>query len=57
MNKVDTLVTDNAANAVATVQLNGWKHISCFAHTLNFVMQDSLAADPILSGRILINTS
>lgn len=51
MNKVDTLVTDNAANAVAAVQLNGWKHISCFAHTLNFVMQDSLAADPILSGR------
>ena len=50
MNKVDTLVTDNAANAVAAVWLNGWKDISCFAHTLNLVMQDSLAADPIWSG-------
>ncbi len=47
--KVVAVVTDNAANIVAAVRLNGWKHIPCFAHTLNLVVQDALTADPILS--------
>ena len=33
--KVVALVTDNASNAVAAARLTGWKHIPCFAHTLN----------------------
>ena len=48
-NKVVAVVTDNAANIAAAVRLNGWRHIPCFAHTLNLVVQDSLAADPPLS--------
>ena len=50
MNKVVAVVTDNAAYVVASVRLNSWKHIPCFADTLNLVVQDSLAADPTLSG-------
>ena len=42
--KVVCVITDNANN-VAAVRLNGWKHLPCFAHTLNLVVQDSLKAD------------
>jgi len=48
-NIAEELNADNAANIVAAVRLNGWRHIPCFAHTLNLVVQDSLAADPPLS--------
>lgn len=48
-NKEVAVVTDNAANIVAAVCLNGWKHIPCFAHTLNLVVQNSVSADPVLS--------
>ncbi len=47
--KIVCVVTDNACNIVAAVRLNGWKHMPCFAHTLNLVVQDSLKADPQLS--------
>ena len=43
------MVTDNANNIVAAVRLNGWKHLPCFAHTLNLVVQDSLKADTELA--------
>ena len=36
--KVVALVTDNASNAVAAARLTGWKHILCFAHTLNLIV-------------------
>ena len=42
--KVACVVTDNASNIVAAVRLNGWKHLPCFAHTLNLIVQDSLKA-------------
>lgn len=44
------VVTDNANNIIAAVRLNGWKHLPCFAHTLNFVVQDSLKGDTQLAG-------
>lgn len=47
-NKVVAIVTDNASNIVAAVRLSGWKHIPCFAHTLNLVVTDSLASDSCL---------
>ena len=47
--KVACVVTDNANNIVAAVRLNGWKHLPCFAHTLNLVVQDSLKADTQLA--------
>jgi len=38
--KVVAVVTDNAANIV--------KHIPCFAHTLNLIVQGSLKDDPVM---------
>ena len=43
--KVVSVLTDNASNIVAAVRFNGWKHLPCFAHTLNLVVQDSIRAD------------
>ena len=40
--KVVALVTDNASNMVAVARLTGWKHILCFAHTLNLIVQAAL---------------
>ena len=48
--KVVCAVTDNASNIVAAIRLNGWKHLPCFAHTLNLVVQDSIKADTVLAG-------
>ncbi len=48
--KVVCVITDNASNIVAAVRLNGWKHLPCFAHTLNLVVQNSLDGDTQLAG-------
>lgn len=40
--KIACVVTDNASNVVAAIRLCDWRHISCFAHTLNLVVQSSL---------------
>ena len=40
--KISGVVTDNAANIVAAVRLTGWKHIPCFAHNLNLIVQHGL---------------
>ena len=44
--KVVALVTDNAANAIAAARITGWKHVPCFAHTLNLIVKVALEADP-----------
>lgn len=36
------MVTDNAANVVAAVKNTNWRHLACFAHTLNLVLGDGL---------------
>ena len=42
------MVTDNAANIQAAVRLAGFKHVSCFAHSLNLVVQNALKTiDPL----------
>lgn len=41
-NKIGVIVTDNAANILTAVRLGGWRSISCFAHTINLVVQDSI---------------
>ena len=43
------LVTDTASNMVAAARLTGWKHIPCFAHTLNLIVQAALSADPVMA--------
>ena len=41
-NKVIAIVTDNAANIVAAVRKLGIKHVPCFAHTINLVVQKAI---------------
>ena len=36
--KVVAIATDNAANMAAAARITGWKHIPCFAHTLNLIV-------------------
>lgn len=40
--KVNFVVTDNAANIQRALNDMQWKHYGCFAHTLNLIVQDSL---------------
>lgn len=43
-NKVIAIVSDNAANIVAAIRGGGWRHIGCFAHSINLVVQASLSS-------------
>ncbi|XP_063050592.1 E3 SUMO-protein ligase ZBED1-like [Engraulis encrasicolus] len=40
--KVVACVTDNASNIKLAVRKTNWKHLSCFAHTLNLIVRGSL---------------
>ena len=40
--KVVCVVTDNASNMVAAISKTPWRHLPCFAHSLNLVVQDSI---------------
>ncbi|CAL9706231.1 unnamed protein product [Knipowitschia caucasica] len=44
--KVIAVITDNGANVVAAVNMAGWTHYPCFAHTLNLVVKDAIKAVP-----------
>ena len=37
--KISATVTDNTANMVAAVRLCKWRHIPCFAHSSNLIIQ------------------
>lgn len=41
-NKIAACPTDNAVNMISAIKLSQWRHISCFAHTLNLIVQSSL---------------
>lgn len=41
-NKTTVIVSDNAANMIASIRLGGWRHWGCFAHCLNLVVQSGL---------------
>lgn len=38
------IVSDNAANILAAVQLGEWRSVGCFAHSLNLFVQESIKA-------------
>lgn len=40
--KVCAAVTDNAANITAAIRILNWRHIPCFAHSLNLIVQKGL---------------
>lgn len=43
------VVTDNAANVVGAVRKCNWRHLSCFAHNINLVVQSGIKSiQPIL---------
>lgn len=42
LHKITIVVSDNAANMIASVRLGGWRHWGCFAHSLNLVAQTGL---------------
>ena len=44
--KVICVITDNANNIVAAVRHNRWSHLSCFTHTLNLIVSNSLQEVP-----------
>ena len=43
--KIVCSVTDNASNMISAISKTGWRHLPCFAHSLNLVVQDSIKKD------------
>nr|CAI5831488.1 unnamed protein product [Callosobruchus analis] len=41
-NKITACTTDNAANIVAAVRDCQWRHIPCFAHCINLIVQEGV---------------
>ncbi|CAH2002487.1 unnamed protein product [Acanthoscelides obtectus] len=41
-NKIAACTTDNAPNMIAAVRRCQWRHLPCFAHTLNLVVQEAI---------------
>nr|CAI5860091.1 unnamed protein product [Callosobruchus analis] len=41
-NKITARTTDNAANIVAAVRGCQWRHIPCFAHCINLIVQEGV---------------
>lgn len=40
--KLTAIASDNAANIVAAIRAGNWRHIPCFAHSINGAVQASL---------------
>ncbi|KAK7882934.1 hypothetical protein WMY93_029108 [Mugilogobius chulae] len=47
--KVQCMVTDNAANMKLSVQLLNIRHVSCFAHTLNLIVKKAIDQTPAMN--------
>ena len=47
--KISCIVTDSAANMIAAARLTGWRHLPCFAHTLNLIVQEATEKDAELA--------
>uniref|UniRef100_A0A1X7VJ64 BED-type domain-containing protein n=1 Tax=Amphimedon queenslandica TaxID=400682 RepID=A0A1X7VJ64_AMPQE len=49
-NKIACITTDNASNMTAAIREMGWRHLPCFAHSLNLVVQDAMKLEQDLKG-------
>ena len=47
--KICCIITDNAANMMAAARLTQWRHLPCFAHTLNLIVQEATENDEELA--------
>ncbi|XP_048478263.1 zinc finger BED domain-containing protein 4-like [Plutella xylostella] len=50
--KVGAIVSDNAANILAAIHLSDWRSVSCFAHTLNLIVQTALGCISEITGKV-----
>lgn len=50
--KVGSIVSDNAANITAAIRLCNWRHIGCFAHSLNLMVQRALTDISEVVGKV-----
>lgn len=48
LNKINFIVTDNAANIQRAVTNIGWKHYGCYGHTLNLILQNAITREQTL---------
>ncbi|XP_018574673.1 zinc finger BED domain-containing protein 1-like [Anoplophora glabripennis] len=46
-NKIAACISDNANNIVAAIRQCQWRHLSCFSHSLNLVVQRAIKEDAI----------
>lgn len=46
-NKVNFLVSDNAANMFSAARALGWPHFGCYAHKLNLIVQTAVGTENI----------
>ncbi|KAE9523772.1 hypothetical protein AGLY_015832 [Aphis glycines] len=53
-NKIAACTTDNASNITSAIRLCQWRHVSCFAHSLNLIVQSSL--DQIKETRVKVKS-
>ncbi|XP_021203082.2 zinc finger BED domain-containing protein 4 [Bombyx mori] len=47
-NKINFVITDNAANIQRAISNIGWKHYGCYGHTLNLIVQNAISNDETL---------
>ena len=43
--KIACIVSDNASNGIAAVTLLGWRHLPCFAYTLNLIVKEGMKSN------------
>ena len=48
--KIVCAITDKASNMVAAIDKTGWRHLPCFTHMLNLIVQYSIKGSDELSG-------
>ncbi|KAJ8930739.1 hypothetical protein NQ314_016430 [Rhamnusium bicolor] len=45
--KISACVSDNANNIVAAIRECKWRHLSCFAHSINLVVQRAIQVESV----------
>lgn len=51
-NKIIAVVSDNASNIVGAIKQCQFRHIPCFAHTINLIVQKGLASISVVQKKV-----